>query len=504
MNRSGEAGQGIRNRLAVVTTQSERTIMLGTILLGSAISAGAGYLLARCYGVDILSSLLLSPPEDCWGNWDMHIGQHCFGDYAMVADAGMRPNPWAPYALIPPRSPVRLPYPAAGWLPPLVFALPAKWLGTPTLGLLGYLLALTVAVFTPAVWAARGRRGLESVVVFVALGAAAIPAWQVIDRGNSVGFIVPIALVFLVGLRRQRWALVAFAVVLAALLKPMFAVLAVALFAARKWRLGGLALGGIAVGQAAAYLLWPRGFPETIRQSFHNVFQGGPFKDLVGQQNISFSKAVLTVPDTIELFQGGGKIPDGFLAGPRSLIGYAILLIVVASVVVLGHRIPPVMVGIVLLATASLFPPKVGFYYLVFVLPVAALVLRDAIGPPGAGVFDRLSMDSRRRAVGLCVSFAVAISVAQIALGQPATAQIVGRHGVSLGTRLIVVTTVGWAPVWWLIACTAIIVSYARRPDFAAGSGRGSVRDSVPDAAMSVSPQTSEQIMPGSSPPGTA
>ena len=163
-------------------------------------------------------------------------------------------------------------YPPAAMMPHLLFALPGKWLGAPQLGLIGYLLALTVALLSPAVWAARGSRGLERVAVFVALGAAAIPAWQTIDRGNSIGFVVPIALVFLVALRRQRWGLVAIMVVLAALVKPQFAVLVVALLAARQWRLGGLALGGVAISNVAAYLLWPRDFPDTITQSIHNLF----------------------------------------------------------------------------------------------------------------------------------------------------------------------------------------------------------------------------------------
>jgi hypothetical protein len=43
-------------------------------------------------------------------------------------------------------------------------------------------------------------------------------------------------------------------------------------------------------------------------------------------------------------------------AGPRSLIGYAVLVLVVVSILALGRRIPPVMVGIALLPTAFLFP----------------------------------------------------------------------------------------------------------------------------------------------------
>ena len=230
-------------------------------------------MLTQCSSVDVLSSLLWIP-EDCFLDWGMNIGRHCFSDYGMIVGAGMRPNPWEPYGAVPPglpavsdRSTRRL-----GCCRICCSGFPRAWLGVPRLGLVGYLLALTIAVLSPAVWAARGARGLERVVVFVALGAAAIPAWAVIDRGNSVGFVVPIALVFLVALCRRRWGLVAIMVVLAALVKPQFAVLAVALLAARQWRWGGLALAGVAISNLAAYLLWPRDFPETITQSIHNLF----------------------------------------------------------------------------------------------------------------------------------------------------------------------------------------------------------------------------------------
>ena len=500
MNRPLEVMRGavisIRERLLALTAQSERTVMLGTILLASAVSAVMGYVLTQCYSVDVLSSLLYVP-EDCWLDWGTNIGRHCFGDYAMVADPAMRPNPWEPYPLLlpPDYQPLRTQYPAAALLPNLVFGLPATWLGAPLMGLVGYLLALTIAVVTPAVWAARGARGLERVVVFVALGAAAIPAWAVIDRGNSVGFVVPIALVFLVALCRQRWGLATTMVVLAALLKPPFAVLAVALLAARQWRWGGLALVGMVLSHLAAYLLWPRDFPNTIPQSIHNLSQYGSFfPGLVDSSNVSFGKALLQIPDAVKAAQTGGNIPDGFLVGPRSLIGYAILVLVVVSVLALGRRIPPVMAGIVLLATAALFPPQVRPYYLVFVLPVAALVARDPDGPPGGGIFDSLAAHGdRRRAVGICVSLAAALSIAQVAIPVlliriPIFGQL-GEKGV-IGNTLISSTTASLVPILWLIACAVIIVSYARRPAPACGSDQGPARQGPPD--VSTASSTSE------------
>ncbi|MCV7092373.1 glycosyltransferase family 87 protein [Mycobacterium interjectum] len=459
-----------RELIAAVAGQSERTILLGAVLLASAVSLATGVVLAQYYSVDVLSSLINFVPEDCYLDWPMKVGRHCFSDYSITMSLGMAPDPWKPYPLyIPPDfKPATSNYLPAGMVPPVIFGYLGKWLGAPRLGLFGYLLVLTVAVFTPAVWAARGARGLERVLVFVACGAAAIPAWVVIDRGNVVGFVAPIALAFLVALCRQRWGLVAVMVVLAALVKPQFGVLAVALFAARRWRLGGIALAGIAVSNLAAYLLWPRDFPETILRSIRNSLGYGSAvrQALVANSNVSFGKAFLMVPDGIKARETGGTVPEGFLAGPRSMIGYVVVVVVVVSVLALGRRIPPVMVGIVLVATASLFPALTNPYYLIFVLPVAALVVRDPGGPPGTGIFDGPATDGgHRRVVGICVSLAAALCIAQIAL--PGPPRLVPDNFGPIRAHvvtLVVSSTVFLAPLLWLVTCAVIIVSYARRP----------------------------------------
>jgi len=505
MNRPLESRRGARTanreRFAGVAGQSERTLLLGTVLLVSAVSVALTFVLTQLFSVDVLSSLL-NVPEDCWLDWHMNIGRHCFSDYTTVVSAGLQPNPWIYEMSLPFANyePLRIGGPAAVLLPQLLFGLPAQLLGVPRLGLIGYILALTIAVLAPAVWAARGARGLERVVVFVALGVAAIPVWAVIDRGNSAGFVVPVALVFLVALCRRRWGLVAVMVVLGALVKPYFFVLAVALFASRQWRWGGLALVGVAFTNFAAYLLWPRDFPGTITQSIHNLFSiGSSFQDLVSLRNVSFGRGFVLLPDTFEFFQTGGQLPDGFLTSPRSLFGYAVLVLVVVSVLALGRRIPPVIVGIVLLATATLFPPLAYYYHLVFVLPIAALVVRDPDGPPGAGIFDRLAADGgRRRAVGVWVSLAAALSIAQVALpGLVVNTPIFGQLGVKgvIGTTPVAfITTEILTPFLWLIACVAIIVSYARRPDQSPDSDEEQTCEGLPDDAVSTSSRTFEPM----------
>jgi hypothetical protein len=466
----------IGERLSEAVSQSERTILLGTVLLASAVSAVTGFVLTQYYSVDVLSSLG-SLPGDCFFDWSTQIGRHCFSDYADEVALGMMPNPWVPYTPYL-HSSVEMAhntYPAAAMAPHMIFGLLGKWLHAPRLGLLAYLLALTIACLTPSVWAARGTRGLERVVVFVALGAAAIPAWATIDRGNSVGFVVPIALVFLVAVCRRRWGLAAVMVMLAAMVKPHFAVLAVVFFAARQWRLGTLAAAGVLISNVGMYLLWPRYFPETIAQSIRNImFDFGSYQNLVDPFNISFGRGLLWIPDyfvgNVDTATGFLRVgmANGFLAGPRSQIGYVILLLVIVSVVALGRRIPPVMVAIALLAAASFFPAASSRYYLVFVLPVAALLVRDPDGLPGSGIFDRHeTLGDRRHAVGICVSLATALSIAQIAvLVPPIQAPIAGQNGAGgiVGHTSVAFTTAALTPVLWLVVCAAIIVSYARRP----------------------------------------
>ena len=468
VNRPGELVGGVvtivRGRFSAVASQSERTLMLGTILVLSALSGASVFVFTQYYSVDVLSSLAFRgddcPSVDLVMQGAPRLGRHCFSDYAF--SFAWRANPWEPTWPNEDLYGLRSVYPAAGMVPQWLFGLVGQWLNAPGVGLFGYVLALAAAVLSPAVWAAKGTHGLERVVVFVALGAAAIPAWTAVDRGNLVGFVAPVALGFLLGLHQQRWGNVAAMVVLAALIKPQFAVLVVVLFAARRWRWGGIALIGVVISNLAAYLLWPQDFPKTIPQSIHAVLGfGSLIENLVSKYNVSFANALLLIPDGIAATNAGGEVPNGFFAGPRSLLGYATLVVGVCSVVALGRRIPPVMVGIVLLATASLFPAFSGRYYLVFVLPIAALVARDPGGAPGSGIFDRFGPPGdRRRAVGVCVSLATAVSIAQVAL--PPTV-FTAYRGPEVATP-IVDTTAGLVAIAWLIAIAAIIFSYARTP----------------------------------------
>ena len=489
MNQPAKSRRGpvtaVREGFAAVTGQSPRTLVLGTILLASAVSGFTGFVLTQYFAIDAISSLMAFPYADCYLDWGTNIGRHCFSDYAYEVMFGMRANPWQPFEIVMQPDIHQMAvnnYPAAGTLPPLIFGLLGKFLGAPVLGVLGFLLALAVAVLYPAVWAARGARGLERVVVFVACGAAAVPVWSVIDRANSVGFLAPVGLVFLIALVRQRWGLVAAMVVVAALLKPQFVVLAIVLFAARQWRWGGIAIGGAVVLNAVAYVFWPQDFPHTIMQSAAATlgYAGGSV-GVVATSNVSFGRSLLLAPDILMFMQTGGKMPDGYLAGPRALIGYVVLVLVVVAVLALGRRIPPVMAGIALLVTAALFPIVSMSYYFVFALPIAALLVRDPDGSPGSGIFDRLAtVGGSHRTVGIWLSLSTALTIATIALPSPPMTVLLYRKDGPPIQELTVLTTATLMPMLWLVTLAIILVTYARRP----------AADESTDAAVaSVSPE---------------
>jgi len=145
---------------SVLREQCARDILLGAILLASIVSGAIAFVLAQYFAVDVLSSVLAYPAYDCWLDWGTQIGRHCFSDYSLVVGLGSRPNPWEPYPMFLLSNnyqPFVIEYPAAAMVPHLLFGLPAAWLGAPQAGLIGYLLALSAAVLSPAVWARAGR-----------------------------------------------------------------------------------------------------------------------------------------------------------------------------------------------------------------------------------------------------------------------------------------------------------------------------------------------------------
>lgn len=431
---------------------SHRHALLGGLLLLSALSAVSSFVLTQYYELDPFTSLTFLA-ADGWCEPGRGAGQHCFGDYALSADFASQANPWEE------RLGYRFNYTAAGLLVIRAFAVLGEWFGDPRVGLFLYLGALAVALLAPAVWAARRGPGLERIVIIVSCGLLATPVWMAIDRGNSVGLIVPLALFSLIAVARRRWWLVAVLTAAGALIKPQFAVLVVVLFVARKWRLGLLGIGMIAASNLLAFLFWPTDFPGTIAQALSNTLQYGATSSLATDYpvNVSLPRGLFQLLDGVTAIPLQGTAVDR----GQGLIGYGILLAVVAAVVVLARRITPVMAAIVLLVVAALFAATSYSYYLVVALPIAAVCLRHPESAERGGLFD-VGSAARRPVAGALVVVALVLSIAQVPL------PFVIPTPVAEG---IVLTSAAFVPVAWALALGAILLSYALRPDSRVGAG---------------------------------
>lgn len=439
---------------------SPRSFTIGSILILSMIS-GVSYLILGPYaGLDAYSSMLYTP-ADCRAEpgWTPLIGHHCFGDALTPIFSAMQSDPWSGIA------PTN--YPASGLAIFWIFGHIRQWFGSQFSGGL-YISLLAAAVVSPAIWAARASKGLEKIVAFLVCGAAAIPGWMALDRGNSIGFEVPILLGYLLALRRGKWTTVAIMVVLATCVKPQFALLGVALLAHRKWKMSLLTGVGVAITNILPYLLWPEEFPRTVARSIRALFGYGYLVDgklavaVPGRYNVSFVKGLFLVPDALSANKTGGLLPVDYLSSARLYVGIGLLLVLLLCLLVLGRRIPPLIMGIALLAVASLSTSATVNYYLVFAIPVAALIVRDPQAPPGIGALDA-SGELHRVAVFL-ISFSTSASIAQIPLPVPVgvRAWIIENtiYPIDGAGPQYVETTAVLTPLLWLATCLAIIVSY--------------------------------------------
>lgn len=469
-------------RIRAYSAVSPRNFLLMASIVFLTTCAIFSFILFQYFNVPASFALIFEPSDCFWRyyeNWSGSVGRHCFGDYLQVMLLGMQPNPWLPLSIVPSKPDFVSSYTASAMIPQVIFGHLGRILGSPRIGVFAYLFFMAISVLSPARWASRSAVGVERLVIFVVCGLLATPVWILLDGGNSTGFAVPAMLAYLVALRRDRWDHAAFAAVVAALIKPHFGLLVMVFFVARKWRVGFMTTAGMVISNVVAYLVWPRDFPRTIAQSLRLILSFGRQDAnsltadnvwfvkgmLFSPLNVSFAKGLLLIPNGIEARREGGILPIGYLATLYPIIGLGIPIIFIGWLIFLGRRIPSLMAGIVLLATASLSPVIAVHYYLVFALPVAAVILRDPKGPVGSGVFDRVR--SPRKAVAMWTSFATAICVALVPLPVPPVITSVSwQHGVfqPQGTEGgFVETTAAFAPVAWIVAIIAILVSYSRR-----------------------------------------
>lgn len=338
------------------------TIALNIILVASAIIA------TSYYGLTVIGT--------GWDGWCdtkfTGVGTHCFGDYATMPLIGVTENPWISEYVVPWN------YPAAAMLFTYVFVRVGILLQNPQSGLILYLVFLALALAAPAIWASRGKKFFLKLVAMSIVGITSIPALTTLDRGNHVGFVVPALLLFIIGMDRKSDLVTITGIVIAAMVKPQFALILLAPIILLRWKIVTWSIIGIAVTQFVPFLLWPKDFPTTIFQALSNMLAYG------GVPNLSdtFPTNSSIISSIYELFalilpdDSTNQLLKYVQANQMSITIYVILIFALWAFF-LRKSFPPILIAIYFCAIASTAVPVSWSYYLVFVIPVAAVILRD-------------------------------------------------------------------------------------------------------------------------------
>jgi len=454
-------------------------LLIGTVLIVGGLSLVTG-VIASYFGVDVVSSLSFITPDGHCPDGDpatSGIGAHCFSDYYQVVEYVPDANPWTAR---------KSNYSAAGMLPNAITGWIGNVFNSPRVGLITFLLLLTAALVTPAVWASRGKSITPRLVAIGAFGLLSIPALSALDRGNSAALALPALLAFLIAVRRGKFTAAVIAITAAALIRPQFLILIAVLWALRKWRLSVIALASVGVSNLVAYAAWPRDFPRTLIDSVIAVAHYGRQYSMADDfpANVSLGKGAYEIDRWLLSFVG--RVPSPFVVDHYgAVVAFGVAAIVILLVIALGRRLPVLLSASLVLMSATLFPGATWSYSLSSCLAIAAVLLRDPLDRAPdrdrwRGGLDGLRATPLQTLAIVLTVFATAASLSRIVLPQllkiPPSA--------NPGHQVIAYTTASAAPVLWILASLAVIAAWSRsRPQDTPPPGEPELSTSSEQAA---------------------
>ena len=288
------------------------------------------------------------------------FGRHCFSDYQIPNIYLDEPNLWE-----------EMQYSPTALIPHIVANESSKLIGERA-ALLTYLFILASAVMVPSIVVVRKTwLHTRSVLPLLLIGVATIPFVFTIDRGNSVGFVVPLLMIVAFRLREKADWTVTVAIIGAAAIRPQFALLAIGLIAFGQFKQVSIAAVGSVLINVAPFLLIRGDRTENISNWLGNVFDYQNYSSFgeIYPVKLSLVQALYNVFD----FTNNPNNAD-FVVQQMTFVSLVALLVICTTVFVYRKRMSrPHAVVISLIAPTLLTSSSFG-YYSVFVLVIAARI----------------------------------------------------------------------------------------------------------------------------------
>jgi hypothetical protein len=303
-----------------------------------------------------------------------------------------------------------------------------------------------------SVWVATKGIDLEKrVILFVSLTVMAPPFLVAIDRGNSVGFLVPLLIWLFVSLQTNKSLGIVSSIALLSLIKPHFGLMVILVLVFGRKRDALLSvISGVVLNLLPYVMFWSSSFPTNISQSLKNIFS---FQELSGVSqlfptNISFSHGVYILSRVVDLGvpQIGGYLIK-FVETNQGLIGFGVLAIVGVIVLTQKHRLSAAQSFVLLLSAISLTSSTTYVYYSVFAVPaIIALTYEYTISEKQLRLSEKMTT-SKAKEIGSGVIWLASIfTLTQFPI-----------FGLSDGPRLF--TSSSLVGLVWILAYLVVTVS---------------------------------------------
>jgi len=408
--------------------------LLTLLLAGLVLALPVAFVSSQYFGQEVAAALSYSSQDPgCSIGAFPGLGHHCFGDYSqslVAAQHDFRLTPTSPW-------PAELAYvsiyPPISQFPHVVTALAQAFPLGPSGSFYAYESLLLLAVLAPALWVAwLWRASPLALVPLLLIGLATAPVIAAADRANSAAFVVPFLLAFTLLLRRGPYWAAAMMAVGAALIRPQFILIALALVAIGRVRAAVGAVGAFALVTLASFLVVPTGFTAALRQWVHNIvsFRSGSFTLTdPTPANISIARSVTSVggwfadrPGPLGAF--GRWVVEIAVAHP--ILPGLVLVALTAAVFFLGRtHISRGVAVAVSFAVAATFSTMSPIYYLLFALVLAAVTIGPAVGdtPTAAPIGTREPCPAPPAWWRWTLAVAVGLSLTPLTFSLAATSQ---------------------------------------------------------------------------------
>jgi hypothetical protein len=359
--------RSLRNWLASLPTAA-------VLLPIQGLSVFAWWAAGSYFKLDVYSSRIF-PGQDGWCNSALEgIGVHCWGDYYYPLYLLSQENPFS--------GELGNPYPAAALSPFMIFHGLTQFSGLPGLGLFTYLTLMGITIAYSVWFATKGQPFENRLLLFSTLVFLSPAVLAVFDRGNSIGFLVPLLIWLFDSLRRGKHKHSVWALALMSVIKPHFGLVALALILGGKPRLGiqGMLLG-VFLNTFAFLALWPSSFPGNIWSWFTEFLGFQDYGSVAAPwpQNISFSQSIYSLFYGIDLILGGAlQTTLTVIESFQSMWGPLILAFVLSLIALRWKNMSTGQILVLATSAISMTSAISFYYYIVLAIPFTLILTSEA------------------------------------------------------------------------------------------------------------------------------